>query len=138
MSDNSGHIERGYVWGKIWSVLLYISAGIEIIAAISLFVNPGNMPASSAATVGVVLLVLSVIQLFTGYGMWNKKSWALIITYVILLLSVISGVIQLVRGFAGVLDPNVSLGAVIIAVIIKFAIDALWFCYFYKRRGEFS
>lgn len=76
----------------------------------------------SAAMFGAGLLIVAIIQLVVGFGLWNLKGWAWTIAMIVLVIRVIGDVIAL---FAGG-----NLMAVIINLLIT--VIVIW----YLNQGE--
>lgn len=128
--------ERGYVWGRIWCILVFIGAIASLVIGIMLLSASGADHAYNI-TLGILLLIAAIIYAVDGYGMWVKKSWALVLTYALLAISFVSGIIQLLSLFGAELNTPYFAGW-LIGLLVRLIIDVLWFCYFYKRRAEFN
>lgn len=126
---------RGYVWGRIWCILVFIVSIAALISGIIILSNSHGYAYN--ITLGILLLIASCIYGIDGYGMWVKRSWGLILTYALLVISFVSGLIQLISLF-GVEISHGSFAMWLIGNIIRLVIDVLWFCYFFKRRREFT
>jgi hypothetical protein len=79
---------------------------------------------------GVVLLVLSVISLFIGYGLWTLKKWAWNAARILSIIQIVFGVLTMVGSIAAGQDP----GSAILGNIIGIAINA--FIVYYLNKPE--
>jgi len=105
------------------AVLIIIEAIFQIIAALAMmgismigfFATP-YIGASVALTVfGVIAIIVGLIQLAVGSGMWSLEKWAWIFAVVVLWIDVI---FDILGGFAGVQSWGAALVSMIIPVIV--------------------
>ncbi len=94
---------------KVIAVLYWIGAFFSIIGGLGLLLGGGALGFALGAlgggllggflvAMGVVFLVIGVLEIFVGLGLWRLKSWARIVAIVLGVLGVISGVISLPLG----------------------------------------
>ena len=93
---------------KIISVLYYIGAAIELLAAILLFVGAGTIAskipiigaigAGLFAVLGVVLIGIAVLSFFVGRGLWKAQKWSRIVAIIFAVIGVLFAVLGMVQG----------------------------------------
>ncbi len=125
----------GYIWGYIWSILMAILAISSYYWGIMLLIETSERPTFNLV-VGIMLIVAGCVYAADTYGMITKKVWALILTYALLFVYFISGLILLFSRFGSSIT-GFGLFAWVSIIMIKLIIDLLWFGYFFRRRYWF-
>jgi hypothetical protein len=93
----------------ILAVLSFIGAGVLVIVGLIVF-TAGSMLGSLfgdafgmfgaliGGALGVLFLVLAALYAAVGIGLWTRKAWGWWITIVLSALSILSGLVNIVRG----------------------------------------
>ncbi len=102
---------------KVYAILAWIGALLMLIAGLAMFVGPafmgsfgmmrgfgamGGLWTGAAVLFGILFLVLAVLYLFGGLGLWRHKEWARILTIVLSVLSLFSFPIGTIIGAIGI------------------------------------
>jgi hypothetical protein len=101
----------------ILAVLAIIGGLISIAAGLSIGILGGITPGvqGPVGLIGVVALIVGILQLIYGFGLWTLKPWAWLLALIGSLLSAISGLVQI---FAGGNASGGLLSIIIAAIIV--------------------
>jgi len=101
----------------ILAALAIIGGLISIAAGLSIGILGGTIPGAQgpAGFIGVVALIIGILQLIYGWGLWTLKPWAWLLALIGSLLSAISGLVQI---FAGGNSSSGLLSIIIAAIIV--------------------
>ncbi len=93
---------------KVFAILNWIGAASSVIMALiffagggliaSLFGSGGGLLGALVAAGGVVFLVLAVVSIVLGIGLWKLRSWARILVIVLGALAVVAGIMLFPMG----------------------------------------
>jgi hypothetical protein len=96
---------------QVISVLYYIAAALSLIAGIA-FIAGANyiitlIPELTTAGIGaelfialgIILIIMSVLVLFIGIGLWKLKPWARIVAVIISILGIVLAIYSMIKGF---------------------------------------
>jgi hypothetical protein len=97
----------------VLAILSFIGAGLLVLGACAMFLlgaagmataaggrSMGGMFAALGAFAGVAFLILAVIYVVNGIGLWKLFGWGRLLTIVLLALSIIFGIFGLFRSLA--------------------------------------
>ncbi len=135
--------EKGFIWGYIWCVLVFLGAVLTFIMGVFLLVEKSMYPGANI-NLGIFSLLATCLYIFDGFGVAYRKSWGLILTYIILGISfllTIGQFIALIVQLSMIPQQMIAIGRVtgyFIFLILKLIIDILWIGYFYRRRDMFT
>lgn len=127
---------RGYVWGRIWSIVIFIIGALNIVFGVVYLVRGVNINPFTV-TGSIFLLLAGILLIVDAVGMWSKRGWALVITNALLGLSFFSNFV-IVLYFLNFMPYTSEFNGYLILSIIRVIIDILWLSYFYKRRKEYT
>ena len=90
---------------KVVSVLFYIGAALGVLGSIMLFVGGsfvagllpgfGSLAGGLFIGMGIIMLAISVLDIFVGRGLWKGQRWAWITAIVLLVLGFVLSLISL-------------------------------------------
>lgn len=92
--------------------------GVTIIAILNLIVGIIGIAVGIPLLivgVGIVLVVIGIASIVMAYGLWNGKGWAWIITLILSVIGIISGIVSISGGHIGAVAE-----IIIYAVIIYY------------------
>ncbi len=92
------------------AILEYIAAAFFLIAGILYFFGRGSIIAAGHPLAGIILILLGIIHLILGSGLWDGAHWAYIWVVVISILYIVGGVIALATiGYANYVSLIVNI-----------------------------
>ena len=123
----------------ILAVLSFLGAGLCLLAAAGMFLlgtagiaamasegrSMGPL-AAMGAFAGIACLVLAVLYVVNGVGLWKLQGWARMLTIILLVIGIVFGVLGIVRSLAPLM-----VGMLLFHVIL-IAIDAWIVMYLFK------
>lgn len=124
---------------SILAVLSFIGAAFALLAACGMFLlgaagiaaaaggrGLGGPLAALGAFAGVAMLILAVIYVVNGVGLWKLQGWGRLLTIVLLVIGIIFEVLGIVRAL-----PLMRVGFIIWELIL-IAIDVWILTYMFK------
>jgi len=95
---------------KIIAILYWVGAALGIIAGITMIFGGsflgsmmpagGGFMAGLFAIMGFILLVIGIVDIFVGFGLWKFRNWARIVAIVFAVISLLSFPIGTIIGIA--------------------------------------
>ncbi|MHB8526150.1 MAG: DUF2127 domain-containing protein [Candidatus Acidiferrales bacterium] len=113
----------------ILAVLSFLGAGLCVLAAAGMFLlGTAGMAAMASegrsigplaamgASAGIACLVLAVLYVVNGTGLWKLQGWARILTIILVAIGVIFGVMGIVRSLAPLMVGMLLFHVILIAI----------------------
>jgi hypothetical protein len=107
---------------SIIAILLFISAIIEIISGIFVFIGSTLANPLAGLLLGWIPLAIGVVTLIVAWGLWTLKPWAYWVTLIVEIISIISNLFNLGQSNHSVLGV-ISGGLVSLIIVIYLLVD---------------
>ena len=106
----------------IIAILLFISAVIEIISGIFIFIGSTLSNPIDGLLLGWIPLALGVITFIVAWGLWTLKPWAYWVTLIVEIISIVLNLFNLGRPEHSVLGV-ISGGIISLIIVIYLLVD---------------
>ena len=107
----------------IIAILLFISAVIEIISGIFIFIGSTLASPIDGLLLGWIPLALGVITFIVAWGLWTLKPWAYWVTLIVEIISIVLNLFNLGRPQHSVLGV-ISGGIISLIIVIYLLVDS--------------
>ena len=106
----------------IIAILLFISAVIEIISGIFIFIGSTLASPIDGLLLGWIPLAIGVITFIVAWGLWTLKPWAYWVTLIVEIISIVLNLFNLGRPQHSVLGV-ISGGLISLIIVIYLLVD---------------